>query len=92
MFGGSCAAFSRRDVIGLPASAPAHPCAMRLRKDAAPRVVGWSGFQKSRVRHPPDSRGDVIGLSASAPAHPCAMKLRKDAAPGVVGMVRVSRI
>jgi len=40
MFGGSCAAFSRRDVIGLPASAPAHPCAMRLRKDAAPRVVG----------------------------------------------------
>ena len=60
MFGGSCAAFSRRDVIGLPASAPAHPCAMKLRKDAAPRVVGWSGFQESRVRHPPSWSSSLI--------------------------------
>jgi hypothetical protein len=40
MFGGRTGAVSRRGVIGLSATARAHPCAMILRKDAAPRVVG----------------------------------------------------
>jgi len=40
MFGGRTGAVARRGVIGLSATPPAHPCAMKLRKDAAPGVVG----------------------------------------------------